>query len=191
LGPYAEPRFDAAALHEEAKREGAVTVYSYSSRIHAIGSTFTKQYPGIKVQGFDLDGSEINTKVLAEQRAPNYQADLIFLPEVATLKHLLMPRWMVFNYAPPDLITRIPRQYREPLLARHFIFRVVFYNSERHTAPPVNNLWDLTQPEWKGKVLFPDPPKIPEYMSLLVTIMGRADEMGKAYQTHLWEPHRV
>lgn len=141
-----------------------------------------KQYPGIKVQGFDLDGAEIITKVLAEQRARNYQADLIFLPEVATLKHLLMPRWMVFNYVPSDLITKIPRQYREPLLARHFSFRVIFYNSERHTAAPVSNLWDLTQPEWKGRVLFPDPLKIPEYMSFLVTVVGRAEDMARAYQ---------
>lgn len=182
LGPHAEPRFDAEALYEQARKEGAVTVYSYSSRIHAIASTFEKQYPGIKVNAFDLDGAEIITKVLAEQRARNYQSDLIFLPEVATVKHLLMPRGMVFNYVPPDLVTKIPRQYREPLLARQFSFRVVFYNSERHATPPVGNLWDLTQPEWKGRVLFPDPLKIPEYLSFLVTIAQRSDDMAKAHQ---------
>ncbi|MDR7523417.1 MAG: substrate-binding domain-containing protein [Armatimonadota bacterium] len=182
LGPYVEPRFDAAVLYEQARREGAVTVYSYSSRIHAIGSTFEKQYPGIKVNAFDLDGAEIITKVLAEQRARNYQADLIFLPEVATVKHQLMPRWMVFNYVPPDLVTKIPRQYREPLLARHFSFRVVFYNNERYASPPVNNLWDLTRPEWKGRVMLPDPLKIPEYLSFLVTVVQRADEMAAAHQ---------
>jgi len=182
LGPHAEPRFDVEALYAQAKKEGAVAVYSYSSRIHAIASTFEKQYPGIKVNAFDLDGAEIITKVLAEQRARNYQSDLIFLPEVATVKHLLMPRGMVFNYVPPDLITKIPRQYREPLLARQFSFRVVFYNSERHATPPVGNLWDLTQPEWKGRVMLPDPLKIPEYLSFLVTIAQRSGDMAKAHQ---------
>jgi iron(III) transport system substrate-binding protein len=182
LGPHVEARFNANGLYEQAKREGAVTVYSYSSRIHAIGSTFTKQYPGIKVNAFDLDGAEIITKVLAEQRARNFQADLMFLPEVATVKHLLMPRGMAFNYVPPDLVTKIPRPYREPLLARHFSFRVVFYNAERHPNPPVNNLWDLTRPEWKGRVMFPDPLKIPEYMTFLVTVAQHGPEMAQAYQ---------
>ncbi len=168
LGPYAEPRFDETALYRQARQEGSVTVYSYSSRIAVVARTFEQRYPGIKVNWFDIDGAEILTKVLAEQRARNYLADVIFLIGMPELVHLLAPRGMVVNYVPPDLVTKIPRRYREPFLSHQLNFRVVYYNPERSATPPVDNLWDLTQPEWRGRVLFPDPLKLPEFLAYRV-----------------------
>lgn len=182
LGPYTEPRFDEAALYRQARQEGSVTVYSYSSRIAVVARTFEQRYPGIKVNWFDIDGAEILTKVLAEQRARNYLADVIFLIGMPELVHLLAPRGMVVNYVPPDLVTKIPRRYREPFLSHQLNFRVLYYNPERSATPPVDNLWDLTQPEWRGRVLFPDPLKLPEFLAYLVMVTVRHEEMARAYR---------
>lgn len=66
LGPYETRSYDEKQLYEKAKLEKEVAVYSYSSRVHQFGKTFEKQFPGIKVSGFDMDSTEIVTKVLAE-----------------------------------------------------------------------------------------------------------------------------
>jgi iron(III) transport system substrate-binding protein len=187
LGPYAEPRFDEASLYQQARQEGAVTVYSYSSRIAVVARTFEQRYPGVRVNWSDLDGSEILAKVLAEQRARNYLADVIFLIGMPELVHLLAPRGMVVNYVPPDLIPKIPRSYREPFLSHQLNFRVLYYNTEQSATPPVDNLWDLTQPEWKGRVLFPDPLKVPEFLSYLVMLTVRHEEMARAYRAKYGE----
>ncbi|MDR7400436.1 MAG: extracellular solute-binding protein [Armatimonadota bacterium] len=181
LGPYAEPRFDEAALYQQARQEGSVTVYSYSSRIAVVARSFEQRYPGIKVNWFDIDGAEILTKVVAEQRAGNYLADVIFLIGMPELAHMLAPRGMAVNYVPPDLVTKIPRRYREPFLSHQLNFRVLYYNTERGAAPPVDNLWDLTQPEWRGRVLFPDPLKLPEFLAYLVMVTVRHEDMARAH----------
>ena len=44
------------------------------------------------------------------------------------------------------------------------------YNSELNERCPVNNLWELTQPEWKGKVFIEDPLNDASTLSILLTI---------------------
>ena len=90
-----------SSSNEKAKLEKEVSVYSYSSRVHQFGKTFEQQYPGIKVNGFDMDSTEIVTKLLAEQKAGNFMADVIFLKDPATVYNELLQKGMVFTYASP------------------------------------------------------------------------------------------
>jgi iron(III) transport system substrate-binding protein len=103
LGPYAPAVMNEKQLYEKAKTEKEVTVYSYSSRVHQFGKTFEQKYSGIKVNGFDMDSTEIVTKVLAEQKAGNFVADVIFLKDPATAHHELLEKGYIVTYVPPDL----------------------------------------------------------------------------------------
>src|SRR3546814_4857134 len=47
---------------------------------------------------------------------------------------------------------------------------------------PVTNLWQLTLPEWKGKVRIADPTQRGELLDLLTHIALSGDEMAAAYQ---------
>ena len=174
--------FDEQALYQAAKAEGEVNIYSYSSRVFKFGKTFEEKYPGIKVNGFDMDSPEIVTKILAEQAAQNYVADVIFLKDPATVINELYKRKLVFNYVPPDLKAVIPAQYQEPLLVHHASVDALIYNNAKMSAPPISSLWDLAKPEWKGRVIFPDPQKLSEFVEVLATIVQHADEMAAEYQ---------
>ena len=177
----AEP-FDEQALYQAAKAEGEVNIYSYSSRVFKFGKTFEEKYPGIKVNGFDMDSPEIVTKVLAEQAAKNYVADVIFLKDPATVINELYNKKLVFNYVPSDLADLIPGEYQEPLLVHHASVDALIYNNAKMSAPPITSLWDLTKPEWKGRVIFPDPQKLSEFVEVLATIVQHGDEMAAEYQ---------
>jgi iron(III) transport system substrate-binding protein len=182
LGKYAEDSFDETALYEAAKKEGEVNIYSYSSRVFKFGPTFEEEYPGIKVNGFDIDSAEIVTKILAEQDAENYVADVIFLKDPTTVINELMDRGYVFQYVPPDLVDVIPEQFREPLLVHHASVDAFVYNDEKMSSPPVDSMWDLTKEEWRGRVILPDPQKMPEFIEVLAAIVEHSDEMKKEYQ---------
>ena len=182
LGLYEPKTYDEKHLYEKAKLEKEVTIYSYSSRVHQFGKTFEQQYPGIKVKGFDMDSTEIVTKVLAEQKAGNFVADVIFLKDPSTVLHELMEKGYVFTYVPGDLQSVIPPRYQKPFLVHHVSLDVLVYNTEVNKQPPIQSLWDLTKPEWKSRVLFPDPVKMPEFTEVLVTIVQHSDEMAKEYQ---------
>jgi iron(III) transport system substrate-binding protein len=55
------------------------------------------------------------------------------------------------------------------------------YNSELNKECPVKNLWELTQPEWKGKIVIEDPLNDASTLSKLLAIVYHADEMKQAY----------
>jgi len=182
LGPFEPKTYDEKQLYEKAKLEKEVAIYSYSSRVHQFGKTFEQQYPGIKVNGFDMDSTEIVTKVLAEQKAGNFVADVIFLKDPSTVLHELLEKGLAFTYIPPDLKSVMPPRYQKPFLVHHVSLDVLVYNTEVNKQSPIQSLWDLTKPEWKSRVLFPDPVKMPEFTEILATIVQHSDEMAKEYQ---------
>lgn len=182
LGDYASETFDEAALYEAAKTEGEVSVYSYSSRVFKFGPTFEEKYPGIKVKGFDIDSPEMVTKVLAEQNAKNYMADVIFIKDPSVVVHELLSRGLVFNYVPPDLKGLIQKDYREPLLVHHTSVDALIYNNEKLSAPPIDSLWDLTKDEWRSRFLFPDPQKMSEFVEVLAAIIENSAGMAADYK---------
>ncbi len=182
LGKYVETSFDEAALYKAAREEGEVNIYSYSSRVFKFGSTFEEEYSGIKVNGFDIDSAEIVTKILAEQNAENYVADVIFLKDPTTVIHELVDRGFAFRYVPPDLVDAIPEQFRKPLLVHHASVDAFIYNNDKMSAPPIDSLWDLIKEEWRGRFIFPDPQKMPEFIEVLAAIVEHSDEMKKEYE---------
>jgi iron(III) transport system substrate-binding protein len=174
--------FNENALYEAAKKEGEVNIYSYSSRVFKFGKTFEAKYPGVKVNGFDMDSPEIVTKVLAEQTAKNYVADVIFLKDPSTVVNELYQKKMVYNYVPSDLEKLIPAMYREPLLVHHASVDAMIYNNEKMSTFPIQSLWDLTTEAWRGRVIFPDPQKMSEFVEVLATIVQHSDEMAADYE---------
>ncbi|HSB71103.1 MAG TPA: extracellular solute-binding protein [Candidatus Methylomirabilis sp.] len=188
LGPYQEATFDVEALYQKAKADGRVTVYSYSSRIVEVAKSFEQRYPGIKVQGFDMDSAEIVTKVQAEQSAKNYAADVVYMKDPATALHVLKNPGHLVSYVPGDLAAQLRPEYREPFLIHHLSFDVLVYNSAGQAKAPVSSLWDLTKPEWQGRVLFPDPQVLPEFTEVLATIVQHSAEMAKEYERVFGKP---
>ncbi|MGE5257395.1 MAG: ABC transporter substrate-binding protein [Hyphomicrobiales bacterium] len=188
LGPYEPKTLDEKQLYEKAKLEKEVNVYSYSSRVQQFGKTFEQQYPGIKVNGFDMDSAEIVTKILAEQKAGNHVADVIFLKDPSAVHQELLKKGYVVTYVPPDLKPVLPGRFQKPFLTHHASLDVLVYNTEAHRQAPVRSLWDLTKPEWKGKVQFSDPTKMTEFIEYLATIVQHSDEMAGEYQKVFGRP---
>ena len=67
-------------------------------------------------------------------------------------------------------------------------FDTLIYNTEANKTPPVQSLWDLTKPEWKSRVIFSDPVKMPEFIEVLATIVQHGDDMAKEYQRVFGKP---
>ena len=188
LGSNEPKSFDEKGLYEKAKLEKEVSIYSYSSRVHEFGKTFMQQYPGVKVNAFDMDSTEIVTKVLAEQKAGNFVADVIFTKDPATVLYELMKKGYAFTYIPPDLKAVVPEKYQHPFFVHHVSVDALVYNTEVYKQSPIKSLWDLTTPEWKSRVLFPDPIKMPEFIEFLSTIVRHSDEMAKEYERVFGKP---
>jgi iron(III) transport system substrate-binding protein len=182
------------AIYKAAKTEGSVIIYSLSSRIFDVVQSFEKQYPGVKVEASDMTDVEQLEKVTREQAAGIHSVDVLFTAGETSLMHELLPAGAILNYVPQSLLGGIrtadiiPKDLREPLLTHSLESKVIFYNFETYKQAPVKTLWDLTLPEWKGRVQMKDPMQTEENLNFLQMVVEHSNDMAKVYQEEFGKP---
>lgn len=181
LGSYATDTQDWAAIEEAAKKEGSVIVYANSSKIAKATEAWAEMYPDIAIEGYDLGGDEVLAKTLGEQQAGLFVGDVWFSSGGAEVVGNVLPHKYIWRFVPDTLTGKADPKYTEPLLFSRFGTTVLAYNSELNKTCPVTNFWELTQPEWRGKVMIEDPLNDASTLSKLITYVYHADEMKAAY----------
>lgn len=157
----------------EAKKEGRVVIYGVPGIDvrEAMVKEFQKAYPGIMVEYTGVSGAEVSTKIMNERRAGIYLLDLhiggtgailptglkgasqpleplLILPEVKDLRN-----WMGGKFDFAD------KEGKVNLVMSSFLAGFVVYNTKLLSPESAKtlSLWDLTKPEWEGKVMIFDP----------------------------------
>ncbi|MCR8725092.1 ABC transporter substrate-binding protein [Frigidibacter sp. ROC022] len=185
LGPYAPEAENWDAIVEKAKEEGEVVIYSASGRIAELVEPFNALYPEIKVSVFDLGSVKTVEKTIREQEAGIYNADIVTTGNSGVVINEMLAGGMIYNYVPQAYVDRIPEENREPLLVRINEAIVIYYNTEANPdGPPISNIWELTEPEYKGRVAIIDPMTSGSTFMGVATIVQHADEMAAAYKRY-------
>ncbi len=173
----------AADLLPQARQEGKVTVYAFTSRIGRVEKAFEAAYPGIDMVTFDMSSTEQIARIKSEAQAGLAGADVIYISDAPVVLTELFANKLVAPYVPPRVAGDLEDQFKSPLLAQRLSTKVLMYNEEAHPdGSPVKNLWDLTKPEWKGRVIMVDPLQRGDYLDLMTEIVLKSDEMATAYE---------
>ena len=181
LGEYETGTQDWAAIEAAAKAEGTVLVYANSSKTEKAAEAFMELYPEIKVLAYDLGGDDVLMKTLEEQKAGAFTGDVGCSSGGADLIGQVLPKQYVWRFVPDSTAAYTPEQYTQPLLMSRFGTSVFAYNSELNDTCPIGNIWELTQPEWKGRFFIEDPLNDASTLSKLITIAAHPDEVKQAY----------
>lgn len=172
-------------LYQKAKQEGKVVVYTPSARANDAKKTFEQKYPGIDVEVSKMKSDLLMNKVIAEQDAGTYDADVIITKEVsgAVYEEMVKPGRYV-RYLPDDIAAHVdePFKTQSPGYANYLEFRTLFYNTDDFKDAPITNWWDLTTPEWKGKVYSADPVNDIAFLNLFTAMVTNPDDMAAAYK---------
>ncbi len=146
-------------LYEKAKEEGKVTIYSISSRITKVAEAFMEKYPGIEVESFDISTNELLEKVSREYNADQHFADVIHIKdEDGTLYNEYVKARKFYNYKPADILSHIDEKYTAEQTPMYLELVQLFYNEEAYPdGAPIENIWEVTLPEWKGRVMMQNP----------------------------------
>lgn len=170
-------------LHEQAKAEGTVTVFSLSSRIARVEKAFETAYPGVDMVGIDLSSAKQIARVTAEQQAGVHAVDVLYLADAPVVLRDLLGPGRIHTYVPPRVAGQIEDRFKAPLLVHRLSTKVLMYNEAAYRdGSPVKNLWQLTLPEWSGRVMMVDPTQRGELLDLLTAIALHPDEMAAAYK---------
>lgn len=172
-----------------AQAEGSVTVYSFTSRIGRVERAFEEAYPGIDMIGFDMSSTEQIARLKAEAAAGIANADVIYISDAPVVLNELLAEGLVAPYVPPRVAGLVPDALKTPLLAQRLSTKVLMYNEESYPdGSPVSNLWELTTPEWRGRVIMVDPLQRGDYLDLMTEIVLRSAELAEAHEAAFGQP---
>ena len=170
-------------LVKAARTEGKVVIYSYSTRPATSKKTFEAKYPGITVEFSNMKAYDVIEKIGREFDSNLNKCDMILTSDAdGTIVNDLLPRGVIKNYVPSELQNVMLKQNKSPLLVQFIQVETVFYNSKVFPEAPVNSWWDLTRPEWKGKVIMNDPLSMSETLGTMIAIINHSSDMAASYK---------
>jgi iron(III) transport system substrate-binding protein len=180
--PVIDQGFDVDKLVAAAKKEGSVTIYDSTGDITKTAAAFTAKY-GIKATGVKSKVGETLEKMTRENQSGNVTIDVTNYEDGPSLVGQLLAEKTVYTYIPGTVAKDLPAERQNPL---HVLSKgnMWVYNPKLFPEGcPVDNIWDLADPEWKGKVALQDPlgkPNIVEFFNQLKS--GGDDQLRQAYQ---------
>ena len=170
-------------LVPKAQKEGKLVVYSITSRVSKAAEGFEKKY-GIKVEASDLKDFELIDKVSTEAKAKADGADMVICQDSGRVWGELLMSGYLQNYVPLSMKDAIPEKNQNPMVFA-YMNKVFVYNNETFASEaPVTNIWQLTEPEWKGKFFFKSPMQegINADFLTMLTAPQNAEKLEKAYE---------
>lgn len=177
-------------LYEKAKEEGEVVVYSATSAVEKVGLAFEEAFPGVTASVTKVSDADIAEKIRRESESGVNHADIIFGKGTnGVWANELLPEGILYSYKPEEIMESIEEPYSEyDGLALITEIITVLYNTEAYDAPPIDNWWDLTKPEWEGKILMKDPLSAADIQALFMAMVKHSDDMEAAYEEEFGEP---
>lgn len=176
-------------LHSAAEEEGEVVVYSFTSRIAAVAEEFRAEYPEIEIVEHDISSSEQIERLASEHAAGAETADVAYVSDAPVVWTELIEEGVLFPYVPERMEEALDEEHLEPLITNRLSTKVLMYNQEAHPdGAPVENLWELTEDAWNGRVVMVDPTGRGDYLDMLTEMVLRADAMETAYEEWAGEP---
>lgn len=178
---HAEEAFNLDALIDAAKKEPPITVYAVTGKIVDTAEAFTAKY-GVQASGKKVNEATQVELMIREYQAGNIVGDVSVATDVASAMGELLPEGIATSWTPGDLATDIPEKLRSPLVVVSDP-HVWTYNTEKYDKCPVTNIWQLTEPQWKGKLAMLDLFDKPLYADWFNQIETHHDaDAAKAYE---------
>ncbi|MCW0001117.1 ABC transporter substrate-binding protein [Pararhizobium sp. YC-54] len=178
---HAEDAFNLDALIEAAKKEPPITVYAVTGKIVDTAEAFTAKY-GVQASGKKVNEATQVELMIREHQAGSIVGDVSVGTDVASAMGQLLLEGIATSWTPPDLASDIPEKLRNPLVVVSDP-HVWTYNTDKYDKCPITNIWQLTEPQWKGKLAMLDLFDKPLYADWFNQIeMHHNADVAKAYE---------
>jgi iron(III) transport system substrate-binding protein len=182
--------FNLDALIAAAQKEKPINVYDSTGKIVEMADAFTKKY-NVKATGIKVSAESQLEMIIREAQSKNVRGDVVLITDAPAGLAQLVPQKFVESWLPPDMATKIPAMFQDPL-AISTNANIWAYNTEVYQSCPVKNMWELTEPKWKGKVAFYDPLNKATYPDWFNQMSLHADDkVAAAYKEHTGKELKV
>lgn len=178
-------------LYKHALNEDVLHVYTVSGRLFDVAESFQKEYPGLLVEVTYLRAEELTAQIEINAEKGEYNCDLIFITNGdGSLTENLIPKGLAYKYIPFDMEDKISEQGKDTYLSVLLEVALLTYNENHYSEPPISNWWELTEPEWYGKLYITDPSRSMISYTLFAMMEEHNEEMNKAYTEYFGQEYR-
>ena len=162
------------------KESGTFVVYGNTSRIQTAAEEFAALY-NIPQESSNLKDQEIYTKLRNETGSA--AASMVMIQDGAQLTDAI-DEGLVINFVPASVADKLAEADQQPALVHQYINKLFIYNNGGDNVPAIKNVWELTVPEMKGRVIFKNPESEKVNMNFLVmcTSPEWSDKLAEAYK---------
>ena len=169
-------------LEKALAEEGTFIVYGNTSRIVTAAETFGALH-GITIEGSNLKDSEIYTKLSTEIKGGAKGADMVMIQDGASLQSQALDTGYLVNFVPASVKDAVAEGDRNPLI-QQFINKVFIWNNRGENVPAITNVWQLTEPQFKGNIIFKTPDSEQVNMNFLVMLTNEewSAKLEEAYK---------
>lgn len=172
-------------LYEKALYEDVLQIYSVSGRLFDVAELFQKKYPELLVEVTYFRAEELTAQIEENEKLNEHNCDLIFITNGdGSLTENLIPKGLAYKYIPFDMKEHIRKQGNDGYLSVLLEVALLTYNDDYYEEPPIANWWELTEPEWKGKVYITDPSRSMISYTLFAMMEEHCEEMRQAYEEY-------
>ncbi|MBQ8616783.1 MAG: ABC transporter substrate-binding protein [Clostridia bacterium] len=162
--------------------EGTFIVYGNTSRIVTAAENFGALY-NIPFEGSNLKDAEIYTKLSTEIEGGAKGADMVMIQDGASLQSMALDTGYLVNFVPASVKANVAEGDQNPLI-HQFINKVFIWNNKGENVPAITNVWQLTEPQFKGNIVFKAPDSEQVNMNFLVMLTNEewSAKLADAYK---------
>ena len=162
--------------------EGTFIVYGNTSRIVTAAENFGALY-NIPFEGSNLKDAEIYTKLSTEIEGGAKGADMVMIQDGASLQSMAIDTGYLVNFVPASVKATVAEGDQNPLI-HQFINKVFIWNNKGENVPAITNVWQLTEPQFKGNIVFKAPDSEQVNMNFLVMLTNEewSAKLADAYK---------
>jgi iron(III) transport system substrate-binding protein len=171
--------------------EGEVNWATSGSRGPEAAAEFEALYPGIKVNIHNLGTGDVLERFPREHAAGIYNLDVIRMADSeGVVYNEFKARSLLHSYFPYDILPQIiDPSFLLAGMPSYVVLNIMYYNYRLFPdGSPISSWWDLTRPEWNGRIIVQDPLTEIRYISALTTFVKYADLFEEEYQRVFGRP---
>ncbi len=172
-------------LYQAALTEDILTIYSVTTRLFDTKKYFEEAYPGLTVEIKDIRSKDAIKMIRNNYEANAFECDILICSDSAgNLYNELIEPGLILPYVPWDIEPKIKSNHINSKL--NFLDEVILfaYNSARYNQSPISNIWEITQEQYKDKIVMASPLSSFSTYGFCATVLTEEEKMLAAYRAY-------
>ena len=160
-----------------------LVVYTVSTRVTKVKEAFEAEYPGLFVEVRDLRSPDLIEAVKQNYDKGFSDCDVVLCNDNSgAFKETLADPGIVYPYLPRDISEHMKDKQQNGIVSFVYEAEMLFYDSSKYENAPEDNLWALTQPQYKGRIYMPNPLRSFSTYALCAATLEHSAELEAAYR---------